>query len=122
VFDGRIQLEGYTLKSVPGTDTLHLYSYWQVTQPLPWNLTAFVHLLDKDGNLISQFDGLDSAPSQLQPGDRFIQAHQLNLPSSNEPFQLNLGLYTPDNGHRLLIDGESLDFYSLETTNIFDGK
>lgn len=123
VFDGRVQLEGYTLYPTAADGSLQLMTYWHVLQPLPWNLTAFVHLLDKEGHIISQFDGLDSVPSQIHPGDRFIQAHQLySQPANNQPFQLNLGLYTPDNGHRLLIDGESLDFYSLTAPINFDGR
>lgn len=122
VFDGRIQFQGYTLHPPTEDGSLQLYTYWHVRESLPWNLTAFVHLLDEEGNMISQSDGLDSAPSQLQKGDRFIQAHHLQLPPKNESFQLRIGLYTPDNGARLLIDGESLDFHSLETPIIFDGK
>lgn len=120
-FDGRIRLEGYTLLPPDSEGNMSLFTYWRVLQPLPWNLTAFAHLLDSQGNLVSQYDGLDAAPGQLIPGDLFVQAHRLQAPLKKGPFSLRLGLYTPDNGDRLPIAGESSDSYVLEEGLSFSG-
>jgi len=65
-------------------------------------LAVFAHLLSADGTFLVGEDGLWVDPLTLRPGDRFIQAHRLVLPSdaSSGPYTLALGLYDPLTGER----------------------
>lgn len=121
-FAGLISLQGY--EAVTATDNaLYLVSWWQVERPLPADLTIFVHVLDPNGQLISQHDGFDAGPTTLQPGDYFLQLHTLPQPEGPRPWQWQIGLYTANNGQRLLTTHNQADRFSLETTNLFgDGS
>jgi 4-amino-4-deoxy-L-arabinose transferase-like glycosyltransferase len=122
-FDGRIQLTGYQLTPPTGNEPLQLITFWRVQALLPWNLTAFVHLLDANGTVVAQHDGLNAAPATLQPGDLIVQRHTISVPAdAAAPFSLLIGLYTPDNGRRLLTVGESADSYRLQSGLHFDGE
>jgi hypothetical protein len=83
-------------------DTLHLT--WQTDQPLDPQTTIFIHLLDAEGNLVSQLDGppygglypLDAwLPNQPIPDLR-----QLGPPSASFS-TIAIGIYNPISGDRL---------------------
>ncbi len=85
-------------------------SYWEVAQATDLPLKLFVHALDANGTLVSQWDGLSIDPTALQPGDRFLQFHQLPVPST-DPARLVLGVYDGDTLERLrLPDGVMREF------------
>ena len=122
-FDGIITLLGYDVQ--PGQDgqPLTLISYWRVEAPLPWDLTAFVHVLADDGRVVTQHDGLDAAPGTLQPGDTFIQRHVLSRPERlPDSGTLQLGLYTSHDQRRLTHAGEPADRIIFVGESLFDGK
>jgi 4-amino-4-deoxy-L-arabinose transferase-like glycosyltransferase len=112
-FGDLIVLEGYVLNPeapeqpqlAPGS-TLTLMTAWQVTAPTDEAWTVFVHLLDPEGHLVTQDDRLGAPSWQWQPGDRFVQLHQLALPESPEPgpYALALGLYASSDLRRPQID------------------
>lgn len=109
-FEEKITFLGYEILDETLDGTIPLMTYWRVEDSLPWNLKTFVHLTAADGSLLSQFDGLDAAPSQLQPGDIFVQYHPVPIPATlPENVQLHLGLYTPDDNQRLTHPGEPAD-------------
>ena len=60
-----------------------------------------MHLLDADGNILGQWDGLDVAPDKLLPGDLFIQSHELNSAEWAEAVTLSIGLYDGSSLERL---------------------
>ncbi len=123
-FSGLITLEGYEILAAEAGRPFTLATLWRVENTLPWNLTAFVHLLNSQGDVVAQHDGFDAAALTLRPGDTILQLHTLPLPQNNEeePFTLLVGLYTPDNKQRLTHPGEPADFVILEPSLHFDEK
>jgi 4-amino-4-deoxy-L-arabinose transferase-like glycosyltransferase len=101
-----IRLTGYdvdTSRASSVTVTL----YWQAVAVPEGDWIVFVHLLDADGHLVAQ----DDAPPRQGdyptwawlPGDRVLDHHTLSLPPNLSPgtFQLQVGLYRPDDGARI---------------------
>ncbi|HEX6383214.1 MAG TPA: hypothetical protein VF177_00955 [Anaerolineae bacterium] len=122
-FEGIITLLAYQMLPRQEGQPLRLITYWRVEAPLPWDLTAFVHLLSADGAPVAQHDGLDAAPTTLQPGDTFIQRHVLPLPDTRSgSYRLQLGLYTFNDQRRLTHPGDPADRLILAPELVFDGK
>ncbi len=121
-FDGLITLEGHKILTRPDASPATLVTLWRVENPLPWNLKAFAHLLDSQGKLVAQHDGFDAAPAMLQSGDRVIQLHPLPIPAVNEPYTLQVGLYTPHDNRRLTHTGNPADVVVLAYGPLFDEK
>ncbi len=80
-----------------------LASWWRVSGPLPGDLAIFIHVMDDQGNIIAQYDGLDAAADTLQPDDILLQRHVMDLPDELKPgvYSLNLGLYRRGDANRL---------------------
>lgn len=122
-FDQKIALLGYYLPPSAGTDTLTLFTFWQVEAGLPSDMTAFVHLLDATDNLAAQHDGFDAAAGTLQPQDVVVQRHRLSIPpAAAGVYRLQIGLYTPQFGVRLRHEAAPFDRFVLPETVVFDGK
>jgi len=108
---------GYKEVDCSEGESLQLFTYWRVEAPLPWDLAIFVHLLDADGSVVTQHDGLDAAATRMYPGDRFVQRHELPPPDAevSSPNILQLGAYLRTDGRRLLHEGQSSDRIILST-------
>ncbi|MCB0020713.1 MAG: hypothetical protein KDE09_23125 [Anaerolineales bacterium] len=65
-------------------------------------LAVFAQLLDENGAFLRGDDGLWVDPVTLQPGDVFQQVHQLENFAGGAT--LNIGLYDPMDGQRILLD------------------
>ena len=110
VFGGQLQLLGYEGeldRASPG-ETLTLLSVWQAAEMLPdqtAQLSLFVHLLDEEGQVVAQHDGLDIRLAGLRGGDRFAQLHTLPLPADlpSGEYALQIGIYDPATGERLTV-------------------
>jgi hypothetical protein len=109
-FDGgALRLTGYALaqEDLRATGQLMLTVQWQARQPLAANYLLFVHLLDAQGQRITQADvspaGPDAPTSLWQPGRYYSWAHPLPVPADLPPgnYWLALGLYDPASGARL---------------------
>ncbi len=96
----------------PG-ETLPFTLSWLATAPISIDLTTFVHLVDRSGNVAAQLDwipqdGLGYLPTTAwQPG-RTVTDHQsitlpVDLPSGE--YQLVVGWYYPVTGDRLPLTG-----------------
>jgi len=76
---------------------------WHSNRPPPENLSIFVHLLDAQGNLLSQADGVPYnglyPPAHWQPGQPVEDNRQLDL--SRNPAAIAVGIYHPATGQRL---------------------
>ncbi len=79
--------------------------YWQTVQPINGDYTIFVHLLDAQGNLLGQLDGVpydglyplaDWLPGQIITDVRALPPMQLD-----ELNAVAIGLYDPVSGERL---------------------
>jgi hypothetical protein len=84
-----------------------VYLYWQATQPLTQSLKVFVHLLDAQGQVAAQHDGV---PAQWtyntrawQPGEVIVDAHQIAVGANMPPheYTLQVGLYDEQTGARV---------------------
>jgi 4-amino-4-deoxy-L-arabinose transferase-like glycosyltransferase len=107
-----IRLAGYDLQPgtsliVPDDETLELTLFWEALAPVQEDYTVFVHLVDSDGRIRAQGDGVPlegSRPtSSWQPGEILTDVHRLPLGSEVAPgeYRLLVGLYTPQDGIRL---------------------
>ncbi len=111
-FAEQLTFLGYEI--LPQETGLQLFTYWQVAAPLPTDLALFVHLLDTEGNLMTQHDGLDAIPETLQVGDLIVQRHLLPLAAPlPESYEVRVGAYLRDSGVRLTRDGETIDYVRL---------
>jgi 4-amino-4-deoxy-L-arabinose transferase-like glycosyltransferase len=112
----------------PG-ETAELLTLWQVINPdnigpahppaFQPDTVLFTHLLDEDGNIISQRDALDAPSWSWQTGDTILQIHNLDIPIEidNGSYYPILGIYDRQTGERLPLSNNS------ETTGetLFEG-
>ncbi|MCS7178774.1 MAG: hypothetical protein RML46_08375 [Anaerolineae bacterium] len=97
----RIRLLGYSLGKRtwhPG-ETITLTLFWQPREAIQPNLVVFVHVLDKQGNLVAQHDGVPDQgrrPTPFwQPGVLVVDSHPVPLPADLPPgdYALWVGMY-----------------------------
>lgn len=79
---------------------------WQAITPSPTSYSVFVHLLDREGRLLSQSDAIpagDYPTTRWLPGEVVLDVHTLPPPTSNAPgpYRLVAGMYDPVSGQRL---------------------
>jgi hypothetical protein len=65
-------------------------------------LSVFAQLQDAQGSFLVGDDGLWVDPQTLQPGDQFIQQHELLIPDRPLGTTAVYGLYDPKTGERIL--------------------
>jgi 4-amino-4-deoxy-L-arabinose transferase-like glycosyltransferase len=103
-----IRLSGYGVTQ--DEHQLKLELYWESMAPTAVDYTVFVHLRDRNGEILAQADQLLTAneyPSSLwQPGDVIYDPVLLLLPqeSPQEGYELWVGLYDYHTGERLAIE------------------
>jgi hypothetical protein len=109
-FGKKITLMGIDLLDAD-EQKIRLLSYWRVEDELPPDLATFVHLVNQQGDIVSQHDGLDAAPQTLKQGDVVIQHHVLPVAAltTDGPFSLQLGLYERGSQLRLTHGGSPAD-------------
>jgi len=111
-----IQLTGYDAQPEPVAPgkTLEITLHWQVTQPLTFNYTSYIHLLNNTDQRLAQSDhrpGDDFYPSSMwQPGEILRDTHRLNIPAGTPPgvYSLQAGLYTQPEPGRITGMGNGL--------------
>ena len=106
-FGDIVVLEGYAIRAGEAdARSLTLLTVWRVTAPTPEEWVVFAHLLDAEGTLLSQDDRIGVPSWQWQPGDRYLQLHEISLPESPAPgpYALAVGLYARGDLSRLQID------------------
>lgn len=122
-FQNDWQCYGYSLTraSTASGPTLQLETFWRVGPgfvvppprpvdvlsgtPLP--LKFFSHLLKPDGSYLAGDDRLDLDPATLRPGDRFVQAFVIAVPTGLPAgaYPVQIGLYDPSSGERVGVVG-----------------
>jgi len=105
-FDGYLALVGTRRWSVDGQ--LVVLTGWRVEMPPPAPIKVFLHMLDAQGNLCVQYDGLESSPRGWQVGDLVIQKHVLDV------HDVQSGVYTPAVGLYWAPDGPRLPVYGVD--------
>ena len=130
-FGDAIRLNGYTLgeTTLRSGDIVEVTLFWETAVPLQNRYKVFLHLLDSNGNLVSQRDSEPSGSLALtttwQPGEVVIDNHGLLIPNDLPPgsYRLLLGLYELANpANRLPIttlDGE-MDAYLLSAITVVE--
>ena len=98
-FNDRLELIGYDLRrtTIPIGRNIRLTTYWRAQRLARRPVSIFVHVLDEQGNLDAQWDGLTIAPEYVQTGDIIVQVHFIPIPPGFAPgtYQLALGMYYP---------------------------
>jgi hypothetical protein len=123
VFEDKIRLIGVEALPVDEERPFTLFTYWEVLAPLPWDLTAFVHVLGDEPAPVRQHDAFDLAPERLQPGDIVVQRHLFALPDDRKrPYVLIIGLYTNQDGIRWQPLNEKNAFWLYKDGYFFDGN
>lgn len=120
--DGTLTFLGHAIIDARTDKPAQVYSYWRVERPLAWEITAFMHLLNQDGELIAQHDGLDVGNTTLQVGDIILQRHLLPLPESfdsSQPYLLRVGMYEKKENGRRLLTPDNQDGVLLESALTF---
>jgi hypothetical protein len=103
---------------VPGA-TASLISRWAAGAEVAPALKIFVHLVDGEGAVRAQHDGLDCPSRFWRMGDRILQRHDLQLPDDLPPgrYAVRIGVYDP----RTLAPYPSCDgasYYELATVDV----
>lgn len=101
-FDDRIELTGWAVRSDPQNPRQLLVDLgWKALDRSPTDYTAFVHLIDRQGQIITQSDappgGLDNPTRLWVPGETVRTAYSLELPAglTTTGTRLRIGLYEP---------------------------
>jgi hypothetical protein len=108
-FDDQIELLGYD--AAPWDGEVAVALHWRSIQVPRADYTVFVHLLDADGEVVSQHDGppQDGAypTSTWDAGEVVVDERILLLPPDLTPglYSLWVGLYLPASGERLAVAG-----------------
>ena len=86
---------------------------WRVEKTPSVSFHVFLHLLDLDGNLVAQSDGIPAEWSRPTtgwlPGEYISDVHMLTIPSDIQPgnYHLAVGLYTPGDTRLTTPDGSA---------------
>jgi hypothetical protein len=108
-FDKRIELVGYRLvdESVKPGNYFRLLLYWKAGSEPTGDYSVFVHLLDEEGEVSAQSDGVPAngmLPTWAwMPSEIVEDEHLIPLDSDVPPgkYRLAIGLYEPDTLTRL---------------------
>ena len=115
---GPIRLLGYDLES--GRTATQITLYWQADERMETSYTAFVQLLDGQGQIRAQVDAVPRGGSYPTfwwlPGEVVADPVRLVLPADlprGESYRVIAGLYDPATGDRLVVGGSGLDYVEM---------
>ncbi|MCP4418148.1 MAG: hypothetical protein GY805_16110, partial [Chloroflexi bacterium] len=126
-----ISLNGYSLGETvrqPG-DIVEVTLFWETAVSLDQRYKIFLHLLNSDGNIVSQRDSEPGGGLALtttwQPGEIVIDNHGILVPSDlpSGQYQLQLGLYevaNVDNRLPIILPDETVGSYFLGSVTILE--
>ncbi len=103
-----IVLSGYEV-GLPQENRLPLTVYWRATTEPAVNWVVFVHLVNADGEVVSQIDRLPvdglRPTTGWRAGELLTDPYELDLPPDLPPglYQINVGLYNPDENVRATV-------------------
>ena len=116
----RVKLLGYALdrETVRPGESLALTLYWQATVPMETSYTVFTHIIDMEGNIKAQRDGLPVEGSRptthWRSGEIVVDPHEILVGPEVAPgrYVIEVGMYQWESGQRLEVagpDGQVLD-------------
>jgi hypothetical protein len=111
-FGDLVRLEGYTWLAAPKAGApAYLLTFWQALEAGPRStvygepaLKIFLHLLNRDQDVVAGADQLGAAPDTWLAGDAIVQLHALAFPGQLGDYAVELGWYVPPHGPRLPLD------------------
>ncbi len=114
--DGQITFNGAPVIETEN-GTLNIVTLWQQTgRPQP--VKIFIHVLDGNGEIAAQWDGLSAEWEGWRPGDTLIQRHELPLNGlSLGDYRITVGLYNPEKMERWYT-AEGLDVIELGQVSV----
>ncbi len=124
-FAGAAVLEGFSVEqmTVSPDQTLDLTLVWQVTSTLETSYVVFTHLLDDNGQVIAQHDGIPANNSRPTTGwvsgEYLVDAHTLQFVRTDYrgPAHLEVGFYDPQTNTRIsLANGPNFFLLPVEIT------
>ncbi len=121
VFEGVITLKTAAVSNSGGM--VEVEARWQTAEPVQDSFVVFTHILDADGNLVAQRDGIPGGGlfplTEWEPGetitDRYVVQLPADLPAGE--YDILIGLYEPTSQLRLRVtDGSpNPDFVPIAT-------
>jgi hypothetical protein len=112
-FADQAELVGYTMEVDPlAPQETALTLIWRGLEQMPVSYRVFVHLVDEDGQIVTQSDGEPAGWSRPTTGwavgEFVVDRHILRLPDGllMEDLVLRIGLYDVENGQRLPVGQE----------------
>jgi 4-amino-4-deoxy-L-arabinose transferase-like glycosyltransferase len=112
-----VRLRGYRLwdKRVKRGDILRLTLEWESLSALKQDYKVFVHLLDREGNLVAQRDSMpvggQRPTTSWHTGEQISDNYGVMIPVNAAPglYQLVVGMYSESTGERLPVRGEEVE-------------
>ena len=92
---------------LPANGRLPVTLFWSTDRPLAKDYTVFVHILDRDGRMVGQWDQVPAAgkspTSGWAPGQLIADEYRVPVQAgtSDGPYQVYVGMYDPATGTRL---------------------
>jgi 4-amino-4-deoxy-L-arabinose transferase-like glycosyltransferase len=122
-FEEDISLIGADVSSTgdgfaPGS-TIDVTLHWQADDPITEDYTVFTHLINSDGDIVSQHDSMPHGnlyPTSLwSPGEIVLDSHPISLAPGLPPgaYQLHAGLYLLQTGERIPLVDSGADYATL---------
>ncbi|MDJ0753456.1 MAG: phospholipid carrier-dependent glycosyltransferase [Ardenticatenaceae bacterium] len=98
---------------------LDLLTFWRMSAQTENQLSIFIHLLNAEGTLVAQHDGLGVQVPSLNKNDEFAQLHTMTLPEDLPAgrYTLQTGLYERNSLKRLEIT-DSQDFLIIDHIDV----
>jgi len=121
-----LKLRGYTTHQEG--ETLSVTLYWQLKQSADFDYSAFIHVLDSTGQLVTQQDQLighsiDRPLTSWAVADLVADTYPIPLPNSGDitAYQIRVGVYNWISGDRLPLYYEKVpqgDFLVLDKVSL----
>lgn len=112
-FEDRVELVGLTAAPAQDGRQLPVQLAWRALDRMHTDYVAFVHLIDDQGQIVSQLDqppgGVDHQTSMWAPGEMLSSQFNVPLPPDIDlrTHRLRIGLYEPVSGRQLPITAPS---------------
>jgi len=128
LFGDQIRLAGYRIDppDIEAGDTLDVSLAWQAVVEIETSYRVFVHLLDAEGRMIDQSDGIPDSWRRPTPGwavdEVVVETRSLTLPDDlgAGDYEIQVGIYRED-GVRLVTE-EGEDHVVLHTMALPSGE
>lgn len=129
MFEGVIHLTAAALidEVVAPNSYLRLAVQWETDTKVQDAYQVFTHIVDQDGNLLAQFDGVPGNGlfplTSWQPGETITDRYAISIPANASvgAYDVRIGVYNPSNGLRLQVDGGPLPDQAVIGSVVIEG-